>query len=417
MPSLGFIGLGAMGAPMATNLLRHGHAVTIWARRPEAMAPLLAVGATSGASAADVAVRSDITITMVTDTRAVEEVILGERGIVRGARSGAMVIDHSTIAPDAARRIAAELEAGGIDMLDAPVSGGAAAAEAGALAIMIGGPEAAVERAKPVLSCYAKTTVHIGPNGAGQVAKACNQICTIVNQLGAAEAMLLAERAGVDPRKVKEALMSGFAASRMLDLQAPKMIARDFDGKVESRLHHKDILIVLDLARALGIELPASTVAAGILATLQQRGGARQDSAAIFTVLSDTNTRQRETTVATYLERRRSPSSPTWRTFLATHASPLASVDFFTVPTATFRVLFVLVVLSHERRRIVHVNVTDHPTVAWTRQQIREAVAAGRGLRANKKRAEPFAGVRPVSLSCETLTAATLTSRTARRAP
>jgi 2-hydroxy-3-oxopropionate reductase len=127
--------------------------------------------------------------------------------------------------------------------------------------------------------------VHIGPSGAGQVAKACNQICTIVNQLGAAEAMLLAERAGVDPRAVKEAMMGGFAASRMLDLQAPKMIARDFDGKVESRLHHKDIHIVLELARTFGIELPASTAAAHVLDTLQQRGGARQDSAAMFAVL------------------------------------------------------------------------------------------------------------------------------------
>ena len=143
----------------------------------------------------------------------------------------------------------------------------------------------AFERARPLLSCYAKSIVHIGPSGAGQVAKACNQICTIVNQLGAAEAMLLAERAGVDPRKVKEALMGGFAASRMLDLQAPKMIARDFDGKVESRLHHKDIHIVLVLARAFGIELPASAAAAGVLDRLQQRGGARQDSAAVIRVL------------------------------------------------------------------------------------------------------------------------------------
>lgn len=276
-----------MGAPMVRNLLRRGHAVTVWARRPEAMAPLVALGGRSGASPADVAARSDITITMVTDTRAVEEVILGDRGIAAGAHAGAMVIDHSTIAPDVARRIAAELEARGIDMLDAPVSGGAAAAESAALAIMVGGPEAALERAKPVLSCYAKTIVHIGRAGAGQVAKACNQICTIVNQLGAAEAMLLAERAGVDPRKVKDALMAGFAASRMLDLQAPKMIARDFDGKIESRLHHKDMLIVLDLARALGIELPASSAAAGVLARLQERGGARQDSAAVFNVLDE----------------------------------------------------------------------------------------------------------------------------------
>jgi 2-hydroxy-3-oxopropionate reductase len=287
--AIGFIGLGTMGTPMARNLLKGGHAVTVWARRPEALAALVTTGATVGDSAADVAAKTDIIVTMVTDTRAVEEVVLGQRGIARGARPGSVVIDHSTIAPGAARRIAGELRAVDVEMLDAPVSGGSAAAEAGTLAIMVGGSRSAVDRANPVLSCYAKSIVHIGPSGAGQVAKACNQICTIVNQLGTAEAMLLAERAGVDPRAVLEALMGGFAASRMLDLQAPKMIARDFEGKVESRLHHKDIHIVLDLARAFGIELPASAAAADVLDRLQQRGGARQDSAAIFSVLDSSS--------------------------------------------------------------------------------------------------------------------------------
>ncbi len=282
---IGFVGLGTMGAPMVRNLLKRGFATTVWARRHEVMAPLVAAGAAAGESAAHVATASDIVITMVTDTRAVADVILGERGIAIGARAGSLVVDHSTIDPDGARRIASQLQAQGVDMLDAPVSGGAAAAESGTLAVMVGGPASAFDRANPILSCYAKSIVHIGPSGAGQVAKACNQICTIVNQQGAAEAMLLAERAGVDPRKVKEALMGGFAASRMLDLQAPKMIARDFEGKVESRLHHKDIHIVLDLAQAFGIELPASSAAAGVLDRLQERGGARQDSAAIFSVL------------------------------------------------------------------------------------------------------------------------------------
>jgi 3-hydroxyisobutyrate dehydrogenase-like beta-hydroxyacid dehydrogenase len=271
---------------MVARLLAAGYRVAVWARRAEALGVVSSAGAVAGSSAADVARQSDVTLTMVTDTSAVEAVILGENGIARGARPGTLVIDHSTIAPDGARRIASELQALGIEMLDAPVSGGAAAAQAGTLAIMVGGPETALERARPILSCYAKTVVHIGPTGAGQVAKACNQICTIVNQLGAAEAMLLAERAGVDPRKVKEALMGGFAASRMLDLQAPKMIARDFEGKVESRLHHKDIQIVLEMARALGIQLPASEAASAVLATLQARGGAKQDSAAIFSVLN-----------------------------------------------------------------------------------------------------------------------------------
>jgi 2-hydroxy-3-oxopropionate reductase len=283
--TIGFIGLGTMGAPMVRNLLKHGHTVKVWARKREAMTPLLEAGASAGESAAHAAEASDIVFTMVTDTRAVEEVILGDRGVASGARSGALVIDHSTIDPAGARRIADELQRQGIEMLDAPVSGGGLAAEAGTLSIMAGGSKSAFDRAHPLLSCYAKSIVHIGPSGAGQVAKACNQICTIVNQLGAAEAMLLAERAGVDPRAVKEALMGGFAASRMLDLQAPKMIARDFEGKVESRLHHKDIHIVLELARKYSIELPASAAAAQVLDTLQERGGARQDSAAVITVL------------------------------------------------------------------------------------------------------------------------------------
>ena len=160
-------------------------------------------------------------------------------------------------------------------------------AEAGTLTIMAGGDEDVLERCRAILECYGKTIVHIGPSGAGQVAKACNQICTIVNMLGAAEAMLMAERAGLDSVKVKDVLMTGFGASRMLDLQAPKMIARYFDGKVESRLHNKDIQIVLAMARALGVELPASAAAAKVLTELQNRGGAKQDSAAVFTVLDN----------------------------------------------------------------------------------------------------------------------------------
>jgi 2-hydroxy-3-oxopropionate reductase len=283
--AVGFIGLGTMGAAMARRLIEHGQTLHVWARRLESMSPLLEAGASRGDSPADVAARCDIVITMVTDTRAVDDVALGEHGVVRGARPGTLVIDHSTIEPAGARRIAAALRAGGVEMLDAPVSGGRAAAESGTLAVMVGGTGPSLERARPVLSCYAKRIVHIGPSGAGQVAKACNQICTIVNQLGAAEAMLLAERSGVDPQAVLDALMGGFAASRMLELQAPKMMARDFEGKVESRLHHKDIHIVLDMARALGIALPAAAAAAQVLDRLQERGGARQDSAAVFSVL------------------------------------------------------------------------------------------------------------------------------------
>jgi 2-hydroxy-3-oxopropionate reductase len=285
MASVGVIGLGTMGAPIARNLLKQGHSVTVYARRAEAMSSLVALGARAGASPAQVASLSDVTITMVTDASAVEAVALGAGGVVEGATGGSVMIDHSTIDPDAARRIAAALQARGIHMLDAPVSGGADVAEAGTLSVMAGGDEAVLERCRPILECYGKVIAHIGPSGAGQVAKACNQICTIVNMLGAAEAMLMAERAGVDPEKVKNVLMTGFGASRMLDLQAPKMIARAFEGKVESRLHYKDIHIVLAMARVLGIELPASSAAADVLAKLQAQGGGKRDTAAIFEIL------------------------------------------------------------------------------------------------------------------------------------
>lgn len=274
-----------MGTPMARNLVLAGHSLTVYARRKEAMQALVAEGAQAAESPADVASRSGIILTMVTDSAAVQEVVLGNNGVAQGARPGSVLIDHSTISPSTSRAIAADLKTRGIDMLDAPVSGGVAAAENRTLSIMVGGHESAFMRCEPVLAAIGRTIVYIGPSGAGQIAKACNQICTIVNQEAAAEAMLLAERCGVDAARVKDVLMAGFGASRMLDLQAPKMIARAFDGKIESRLHHKDIRIVLQMALELGIELPASAAAAGVLAQLQERGGARRDSAAVFTIL------------------------------------------------------------------------------------------------------------------------------------
>lgn len=290
MATLGFIGLGAMGAPMARNLLKSQHTVTVFARRPESMASLVDAGARAAASPAAVASQSEVVFTMVTNTEAVEDVVLGSQGIVHGARAGLVVIDHSTVVPARAKRIAEDLKVRGISMLDAPVSGGVAAAEAGTLSIMVGGDPGVYERCRPLLAVLGHTLTYIGNSGAGQVAKACNQICTIVNQHAAAEAMLLAERSGVDPLKVKDALMAGFGASRMLDLQAPKMIARDFSGKVESRLHHKDMLIVLQMAQELGVVLPASAAAADTLTRLQQQGGARRDSAAIFSILDSSAT-------------------------------------------------------------------------------------------------------------------------------
>ena len=285
MANLGFIGLGAMGLPMAKNLLKAGHALAVHARRAEAMRPLVHMGAVACASPREVAQKSDVIFTMVTDTQAVEDVVLGKQGIVLGARPGAVVIDHSTISPAGTRRIAAKLKERGMAFLDAPVSGGVGGAETGTLSIMVGGDALVFEKCRPLLACLGRTLVHIGASGAGQVAKACNQLALIINQMGVAEAVLLAEKNGVDPLKVKDALMGGFAASRMLDVQAPKMAARDFSGKIESRLHYKDILIVLELARELGITLPASALAADMLTRLQEAGGAKKDSAAVFEII------------------------------------------------------------------------------------------------------------------------------------
>jgi 2-hydroxy-3-oxopropionate reductase len=249
------------------------------------MASLLAAGAHGATSPAELAASTDVIVTMVFDAGSVQDVALGSNGIVHGAGPGAIVVDHTTIDPPSARRIAAELATRDIIMLDAPVSGGAAAAEAGTLSIMVGGEEAAFDRARPMLASYGRTITRLGASGAGQVAKACNQICTIVNMLGAAEAMLLAERSGVDQAAVMNMILTGFGSSRMLELQGPKMVARAFDGTIESRLHHKDIHIVLQQAEALGLELPASAAAADVLDRLQERGGAKRDSAAMFEVL------------------------------------------------------------------------------------------------------------------------------------
>jgi 2-hydroxy-3-oxopropionate reductase len=285
MANLGFIGLGAMGAPMAAHLLRAGHSLRVYARRAAAARPLLEAGAVACGSPSEVAAGSDVVFTAVTDTAAVHAVVLGPDGIVFGARPGTVVIDHSTISPEGSRRIAAALKDHGVDMLDAPVSGGVVGARAATLSIMIGGDREVFERCRPLLGHLGTTIVYIGAAGAGQVAKACNQICIVVNQLGVAEALLLAERTGVDFENVKQALMGGFAASRILEVQAPKMMSRRFDGQIESRLHHKDILIALDMARDLGLQLSASALAADVLTKLQHAGGGGLDSAAVFSIL------------------------------------------------------------------------------------------------------------------------------------
>lgn len=282
---VGFIGLGAMGQPMALHLFKAGHALSVFARRREAAQPLVEAGATFCRSPQEVAARSDVIFTMVTDSAAVEQVVLGEHGVVHGATPGSVVVDMGTISPDVERQVARALAARGIDALDAPVSGGPTGAINATLSIMVGGKPAVFERVRPLLERLGRKIVHVGDNGAGQVTKAANQIVTVVTIQAVAEALLFAQRAGVDPAKVREALLGGFAASPILELFGERMVRRDFRAGVEARLHHKDINIALDLAAELGLALPATAVTTQCFNALMGAGHGRRDSGIVLEVL------------------------------------------------------------------------------------------------------------------------------------
>jgi len=282
---VGFIGLGIMGRPMALNVLKSGHAVTVWARRAESMQPLLDAGATGAGSPADVAAAVDVVISMVADAPDVREVMLGERGVGRGAKPGLIAIDMSTILPAAARKIALDLNALGVDFLDAPVSGGEVGAIAGSLSIMVGGSVAAFEKARPVFENMGKNIVHIGDSGAGQVAKAANQIMTGVGILTVAEALNFAAKNGVDPAKVREALLGGFAYSKILENHGQRMLDRNFKPGFKSWMHQKDMNIVLQSAHELGLCLPATAAAAQMINAMVGCGMGEEDTLAVLKLL------------------------------------------------------------------------------------------------------------------------------------
>ena len=285
LPALGFIGIGAMGQPMALNLLKAGYALTVYARRAQAAAGLVKAGAQLAASPAEVARASAVIITMVTTAADCEEVTLGAQGIIEGAAAGAVVIDMATISPLAARRIAAALEARGIEHIDAPVSGGPMGARDGTLSIMAGGKPEVFERVKPLFACMGKTILHMGEHGAGQVTKACNQLSLTVTLQGVAEAMNLAARCGVEPARVREAMLGGFAASRVLELFGLRMVERNFDNGVDARFYHKDLNIVLGLTHELGLPSPAAAVTLQQINALVGSGGAYSDFSRMIEVL------------------------------------------------------------------------------------------------------------------------------------
>jgi 2-hydroxy-3-oxopropionate reductase len=282
---IGFIGMGVMGRPMALRLLRAGHDVAVWARRPEAVAPLVEAGAIACADPAAVGRASDIVFTIVTYGRDVEQVVFGPGGLAAGMARGSVLVDMSTIAPGLARDLSARLRRQGVEMLDAPVSGGGIGAEAGTLAIMIGGEADVLERVRPLFAVLGKTLVHVGGNGAGQVAKACNQMVMVAAIQAAAEAMHLATSAGVDPVKVREALLGGSAASRVLELFGGRMVERNFAAGVEARLHHKDFGIIADEAHRLGVAMPVTATVTQQLNALMAAGFGHDDTASLLRIL------------------------------------------------------------------------------------------------------------------------------------
>jgi len=257
---LGFVGLGTMGAAMAANLLRAGHSLTIWNRTPGRAPALLEAGAVEASDPAGVAAASEVVVICVSDTPDVEAVALGPGGIAEGATPGTLVVDCSTIAPAGARHVAAELAERGVRFVDAPVTGGSEGARNATLAILVGGDSADVERARPVLEAMGRSVTHLGPVGAGQAAKAVNQVILAGGYLGVAEGMVLAMKAGLDPAAVVEALSGGAAQSWVLANRSGRMIAGEYPLGFKTELHRKDLRISLELAREAGVALPVAAL-------------------------------------------------------------------------------------------------------------------------------------------------------------
>jgi 3-hydroxyisobutyrate dehydrogenase len=282
----GFIGLGIMGAPMAANLLKAGFEVTVWNRSPERMKPLLGQGAKGAASPAEVAAASEVTFSCVTNSADVEQVVLGPGGVIEGAKAGTVYVDCSTISPETARHVSEALAAKRVDMLDAPVSGGDVGAIAGTLAIMVGGEAAVFERCLPLLQAMGKTIVHVGPSGAGQVVKLCNQVAVGLHMLAASEAIQLARRSGVDPAKMLEVVSAGAAGSWALSNLAPRAVQGDFKPGFMVDLMQKDLRLVLDTANETHTPLPGSALVSQLFQSIQAEGRGRDGTQSLVDAIA-----------------------------------------------------------------------------------------------------------------------------------
>ncbi len=285
--TIGFIGLGVMGKPMAKNLVKAGFSLVVHSRSRPAVDELAAAGARAAVSPADVAKLSTIVITMVPDTPDVELVLTGTDGVLSALQSDAIVVDMSSISPAATQRLARQVAARGGAMLDAPVSGGEIGAINAQLSIMVGGEEAAFHRALPVLQAMGnkERIVHIGPSGAGQVCKICNQIAIGGALSGVSEAFALAKKAGVDAARVRQALLGGFAASRVLEVHGERMLNDNYKPGFRARLYQKDLRLANEAAMTNGVAMPGTAVVTQLINALVAAGGGELDYAALGTVL------------------------------------------------------------------------------------------------------------------------------------
>jgi len=272
-PRIGFIGLGIMGRPMCANLLKAGYSLTVWNRSQPGIDTVVGYGAEAGASPADVAAKSDVIITMVTDSPDVELVVLGADGVLEGVEPGSVVIDMSTISPSVTRRVAERLGEKSVEMLDAPVSGGDVGAQKGTLSIMVGGKAEVFDRCLPVFQAMGKNIVHIGPNGAGQTTKLCNQVAVAINMLAGCEAIMLAAKSGIDPKKMLDAISAGAAGSWMLSNLAPRIVNGDFAPGFMIRLAQKDLRLVLESANELQLPLPGTALMNQVWRAVEAEGG------------------------------------------------------------------------------------------------------------------------------------------------
>ena len=282
---IGFIGLGNMGSELARHLVAVGHTLSAYARGERSRANAVRIGLSVVSSPAEVAQASELVFTMVTAGSDVELVALGRQGIAEGASAGMIMVDLSTISPTIARDVGRRLAERGIDMLDAPVSGGIPAAKAASLTMFVGGEPDVFGRVRPVLECVGKSIFHMGPLGTGQVTKLANQIAQLACLQGTAEALLFAREQGADPGKVREALLTGYGASRMLDVLGKKMVERDFAAGIVAALHHKDIGVALELAQQSGVPLPITAQVMQQLNALMGSGYGEQDTSSLLLVL------------------------------------------------------------------------------------------------------------------------------------